>query len=66
MTQPSPDLPPGELTAEWICTRCGSTNRRLVPPGVTRTTDTCLRCHTRHAIEQDVRPVRWRAQALKK
>ncbi len=50
------------VTAEWICTRCGSTNRRLVPVGVTRAEDVCLRCHTLHEIEADVRPVRWRAR----
>ena len=50
------------ITAEWICTRCGSTNRRLVPVGVTRADDRCVSCHTRHAIEADVRPVRWRSQ----
>lgn len=68
MTQPSPDLPPpaGQLTAEWICTRCGSTNRRLVAAGVARAEDVCLRCHTVHVIEQDGRPVRWRADAKRK
>jgi len=50
------------ITAEWICTRCGSTNRRLVPAGVTRADDRCLTCHTRHEIEAEARPVRWRAQ----
>ena len=50
---------PAEVTAEWICTRCGSTNRRLVPAGATRAEDECLRCHTVHVIEQDERPVRW-------
>jgi hypothetical protein len=57
---------PAEVTAEWICTRCGSTNRRLVPAGVTRAEDACLRCHTVHEIEQDERPVRWLSQAKKK
>ncbi|HEY6092724.1 MAG TPA: zinc ribbon domain-containing protein [Gemmatimonadales bacterium] len=66
MTQPSPDLPLGQLTAEWICTRCGSTNRRLVAAGVTRAEDVCLRCHTVHVIEADARPVRWRARAKEK
>ena len=55
--------PPLEVTAEWICTRCGSTNRRLVPAGATRAEDVCLCCHTLHVIEADSRPVRWRAQA---
>ena len=49
-------------TAEWICMRCGSTNRKLVPSGVTKTDDECLTCHTRHEIEADARPVRWRAR----
>jgi hypothetical protein len=51
-------------TAEWICTRCGSTNRLLVPDGATRATDACVTCHTRHALEADARPVRWRARPL--
>ena len=29
-------------TAEWICTRCGSTNRTLVPDNATRATDECV------------------------
>jgi hypothetical protein len=53
--------PSAEVTAEWICARCGSTNRRLVPAGTTRAEDSCLRCHTLHIIEADARPVRWRA-----
>jgi DNA-directed RNA polymerase subunit RPC12/RpoP len=54
---------PAEITAEWICTRCGSTNRRLVPAGAMRAEDECLRCHTIHEIEADKRPVRWLARA---
>lgn len=52
---------PTDVTAEWICARCGSTNRRLVPGGVTLAEDSCVRCHTSHVIEADARPVRWRA-----
>ena len=52
---------PFEVTAEWICTRCGSTNRRLVPAGVTSAEDACVMCHTPHIIEAEARPVRWRA-----
>jgi len=63
MTQPTPDLPPEITTAEWICTRCGSTNRRLVPATARQAEDVCLRCHTRHIIEPEPRPVRWRAMA---
>jgi hypothetical protein len=54
--------PATETTAEWICARCGSTNRRLVPAGATKAEDSCLRCHTPHIIEADARPVRWRAE----
>lgn len=53
-------------TAEWICTRCGSTNRTLVPDTASQATDECISCHTRHALERDTRPVRWRAQPLAK
>jgi hypothetical protein len=54
---------PYDVTAEWICTRCGSTNRRLVPAGVTQAEDSCASCHTPHIIEAEARPVRWRALA---
>jgi hypothetical protein len=50
------------ITAEWICTRCGSTNRRLVPATASRAEDACVQCHTAHDIHRDTRPVRWRAQ----
>ena len=49
-------------TAEWNCTRCGTTNRKLVPVSDGRTTDRCTHCGTRHVIEPDVRPVRWTAR----
>lgn len=49
-------------TAEWICTRCGSTNRKLVPADVTRAVDRCGTCHARHVIEPEARPVRWSAK----
>jgi len=50
------------VTAEWMCTRCGVTNRKLLPLGVTRTEDACVTCHAKHTIEADERPVRWRAR----
>jgi DNA-directed RNA polymerase subunit RPC12/RpoP len=50
------------VTAEWICTRCGSTNRRLVPADTTETTDRCVSCHTRHIVTPGERPVRWEAR----
>lgn len=49
-------------TAEWICTRCGSTNRRLVADDARRATDSCVTCHAKHELEADPRPVRWRAR----
>jgi hypothetical protein len=55
-------MTPMATTAEWICTRCGSTNRKLVPPGATRTTDECVSCHALHDLEADSRPVRWQAR----
>jgi len=48
-------------TAEWNCTRCGTTNRKLVPLAVVRTTDRCTHCKARHVIGQGKRPVRWNA-----
>jgi len=50
------------VTAEWICTRCGATNRKLVPVRTTQTEDRCVTCHAEHVVERDVRPVRWRAR----
>ena len=49
-------------TAEWVCTRSGSTNRKLVPAGACRAADECVTCHTRHELEPEERPVRWRAR----
>jgi DNA-directed RNA polymerase subunit RPC12/RpoP len=49
-------------TAEWICTRCGATNRKLVPISMTRTSDRCVTCHAEHVVELDSRPVRWNAR----
>ena len=50
------------VTAEWLCTRCGSTNRKLVPTGTTSTRDRCVACHAAHIIEPGRRPVRWNAR----
>lgn len=50
-------------TAEWICTKCKSVNRRLVARDTKRIEDRCLSCHTKHMIEPNDRPVRWRAMA---
>ncbi len=51
------------VTAEWICTRCGSTNRRLVPADTTETEDRCVHCGRRHLVRPNDRPVRWDASA---
>ncbi len=50
------------VTAEWICTRCGATNRKLVPSRVTETEDRCVTCHAEHVVALDNRPVRWKAR----
>jgi hypothetical protein len=55
-------MPVAAITAEWNCTRCGVTNRKLVPEDTTRTTDRCVTCRTRHIIEPSERPVRWTAR----
>ena len=50
-------------TAEWQCTVCGATNRKLVPDAARRATDRCVTCHTAHQIEEADRPVRWNARS---
>lgn len=50
-------------TAEWNCTRCGVTNRKLVPEGAREARDRCVHCRVRHVIAPDDRPVRWRSRA---
>jgi hypothetical protein len=52
-------------TAEWICTQCGSTNRRLVPATTAETHDRCVSCHAPHRVEPGKRPVRWEARREK-
>lgn len=54
----------GPITAEWICTRCGSTNRRLVPDDAARAMDACVSCRAKHDIVRDARPVRWQARPV--
>ena len=50
-------------TAEWNCTRCGVTNRKLVAVGDREVTDRCVHCGLKHHVRRDERPVRWRAEA---
>ena len=56
-------MPVAAITAEWNCTRCGATNRKLVPEDTIRTRDRCVTCGTRHEVERGDRPVRWSARA---
>jgi hypothetical protein len=51
------------VTAEWLCTRCGVTNRKLVPAGTREVRDRCLHCGRRHVVRPEERPVRWHAEA---
>ena len=51
------------VTAEWNCTRCGVTNRRLVAAGDRETMDRCVHCGLKHRVHRDERPVRWHAEA---
>ena len=55
-------MPVAATTAEWNCTRCGTTNRKLVPVTDGRSTDRCTHCGARHLIEPDDRRVRWVAR----
>lgn len=52
-----------KVTAEWQCTRCGVTNRKLVSAATRETTDRCVTCRTRHLVTPGARPVRWMARA---
>ena len=49
-------------TAEWLCTRCGATNRKLVAIRTGQTRDRCVTCRAKHVVEPDARPVRWKAR----
>jgi hypothetical protein len=50
-------------TAEWKCTKCGVTNRRLMPAGATEGRDRCVTCRTWHEIRPGARPPFWEAAA---
>lgn len=49
-------------TAEWNCTRCGTTNRKLISTRVTRVNDRCTHCRAKHVVEPGSTPVRWDAR----
>jgi len=51
------------MTAEWKCSKCGATNRKLVPEGKTEIQDRCVTCGTRHTVREEERPVFWQATA---
>jgi len=52
------------VTAEWNCTRCGSTNRKLVPTATAEVNDKCVTCHAKHVVKPGKRPVRWDAKLV--
>jgi hypothetical protein len=51
------------VTAEWQCTRCGSTNRRLVTASAREAADRCVTCKAKHVLRPGPTPVRWEAAA---
>jgi hypothetical protein len=55
---------PLATTAEWLCTKCGVTNRKYVPAGTTVSQDSCVACHTKHTIWASDRPVRWNSERV--
>lgn len=55
-------MPVAATTAEWNCTRCGTTNRKLVPIAEERSSDRCTHCGARHTLEPAARWVRWSAR----
>lgn len=50
------------VTAEWNCTRCGTTNRKLLDADATTTADRCVHCKARHVVTRGERNVRWEAK----
>jgi DNA-directed RNA polymerase subunit RPC12/RpoP len=49
-------------TAEWLCTRCGTSNRRLVAEDTDKAVDRCQHCGARHVIRPGARRVRWESE----
>jgi hypothetical protein len=52
-----------KVTAEWQCTRCNATNRKLVDRDERDVRDRCVTCHLKHVVTPNDRPVRWTARA---
>jgi hypothetical protein len=50
-------------TAEWLCTKCGVTNRKQLPPRADDGHDRCVHCRLKHVIGRGTTPVRWNAKA---
>ncbi len=48
-------------TAEWLCTRCGTVNRKLLAVGTTEARDRCGSCSLAHVVRPGERLVRWTA-----
>lgn len=51
------------VTAEWQCSRCGVTNRKLVPVNAREVHDRCVHCGRKHIVRPGETPVRWQAEA---
>ena len=49
-------------TAEWNCTRCGTTNRKLVAADADEIEDRCQHCRAKHDVRPGRRPTRWDAE----
>jgi hypothetical protein len=49
-------------TAEWHCTHCATTNRKLVPSDTVEVRDRCVHCKTKHVIAPATRSS-WKASA---
>ena len=50
------------VTAEWVCTRCGTINRKLGPADADETEDRCHHCRAKHEVERGKRKVFWDAE----
>jgi hypothetical protein len=50
-------------TAEWLCTRCGATNRKQLTPKADTGADRCVHCRLKHTLTVGSTPVRWDAKA---
>jgi len=52
-------------TAEWKCTHCDATNRKLTPAGTVVLRDRCVTCRTPHDVRPGARPTFWEATAAR-